>query len=305
MFAALKNAFPLRKAPAGQAESAPFRLEVASHGRTLFVDRFEPGDYVLGASPGADVIISDLDDDEAALLRLEIVGLAGIIMLTPLVPGLEARGRIQELHRPLMFPDRCSFQIGAFEINASYDPARRPLAAPNSLPLVLIAGSVLVGAGALIAGRSDAVTPNIDRVQVTAVNVERAVPDQMAAAASNLRLRLLSANLVPTLTVTQENGLLVVSGTVNADERARAMETLGAIRSRLGVPLEMRLRSDPDPGGFVTAVALKPEAYVVGRDGRRYAPGQRLPDGGVIEAIDGTSIVLDRDGIKERVVFAR
>lgn len=50
---------------------------------------------------------------------------------------------------------------------------------------------------------------------------------------------------------------------------------------------------------------LRPETYVLGNDGHRYGPGQALPDGATVVAIDETSVLVDRDGLKERIVYAR
>jgi hypothetical protein len=297
---------------------------VLQDGEVLFDDHFTPRDYLIGAGPTADVIVADLEDDEAAVLRLEVIGLGGLATVIPMVPGLEARGQEQEPHRPVIFPDRGAFRIGSFEFRVAHDGPAPALASPNSLPILLFAGAVLAAVAGLIAGQSGGAAQGGgqagSRAQAPSVTAEprpaggpQAAPDARAAAdakplsevEADMRLRLIAANLVPPLRVATERGALVISGVVGAEERARTLDTLTANRARIPVPVELRLSSDPDVTSLVAAVAFHPTTYVLGRDGRRYAVGQRLPDGGVIAAVEETSLLIDRDGIKERVIFAR
>lgn len=310
MLAALRSKLPGAKPAAGEGSGGPFRLEVRRDGELLFEDRFEPGEVVIGSSPVADVIVADLEDEEAVILRLEVLGVAGLISLTPLVPGVEARGREQEPDRPLAFPERAAFSVEAFEFTVAHDAPRARMAAPGSLPVLLFAGAALAGLAALISGRAGGSPPAEARtppaVEAPAPPGSAPAPGPRAAdAETELRLRLVAANLMPPVRVASRSGRLVLSGVVNADERARVLDLLAAARSRLRVPIELELTSDVDVLSFVVSVSLAPDAYIIGRDNKRYEAGQRLPDGGILEAVDETSLVIDRDGIKERVTFSR
>ncbi|MGY6569916.1 MAG: SctD/MshK family protein, partial [Salinarimonas sp.] len=123
-------------------------------------------------------------------------------------------------------------------------------------------------------------------------------------AQSALRTMLSAANLVPPLQLGSRDGVLTVTGALNAAERERAFEVMQGLRERHRVPIEISIESDPPAAPFVTAIVLSPETFVIGSDGRRYAPGQRLPDGGILEKIDDEAIVVNRNGLLERVNYA-
>jgi hypothetical protein len=208
------------------AQGGPFRVVVSDSGEACFAQDFEAGEFLIGASPAADIIIPDLDEDEVASVRLESTGAACVVTPAP--------------------------------------PLKQTL-------------------------------------------VEQIAPpaERMTSAAEGMRLALAAANLAPPVRVTLEEGRLVLTGSVTPDERARAFDVIASMRARSDLPVEVALAADPDAGMFVAAVFLEPAAFMVGRDGRRYAPGQRLPDGGVLEALDETSALVNRDGVRERLYYSR
>ena len=64
-------------------------------------------------------MITDIDEAEVLVVKLERIGAACLITLTALCHGIAARGRDLPVGRPLVFPDRATFTIAGeygFEI---------------------------------------------------------------------------------------------------------------------------------------------------------------------------------------------
>jgi hypothetical protein len=320
-------------APLPEEEDEPFVLRVFDCGEVCFEQPFRAGEIVIGASPECDIVVADLDVSEVATLRLEHIGSACLFTLTALSEGVEARGRELPVGHPLVFTERAAFRIAEdYEFDAFYAPTKNPIATPGSLPLLLLAGAALLAAAAWTIGQpaprpvivqetvpSAALAPaasppaaappapsvegaSIRRPEINDVQSPRA---RIALAEADLRARLVSGNLIPPLRVGSRDTTLLVAGAVTADERARLVDVLAGFRERVEVPIEMTLESEPRAAPFFTAVVLEPEAFVIGADGRRYRIDQRLPDGGVIETIDDESIVVNRDGLRERINYSR
>ena len=129
--------------------------------------------------------------------------------------------------------------------------------------------------------------------------------ERLAAQGTALRQAFVSANLVPQLQVGADGGTLVVAGDVTPDERARAVEVIAAFSERHGGAVELALASDAREADFFTAVVLEPDTYLIGADGRRYRPDQRLPNGARILAIEEASVVLEHEGVRQRVLFGQ
>jgi hypothetical protein len=303
-------------AQTNQADLAtrPFALKVREGDETLFEQGFPEGDFLIGASLTADIVIPELIVSEAAILHFEKVRQgSGMIKLTALAEGVKARGRELALSEAMIFPGQATFSIGPFLFGVRHHAPPAPLILPGRGPLLLIGGALIAGLAAWLMGRTPSGSPQSSPPIIAYPSLPQAPltdlplsPSQrLAAAETELKSRLVGANLSPPLTLTRERNSLIITGIVGAEERIRVSEVISTFRQRFAVPVEMALTSDPDPVGFVVAVALKPEAYVLGRDGRRYMLRQRLPDGGVIEEIDATSVLIDREGLKERVIYAR
>jgi hypothetical protein len=307
--------------PPVDGEEEPFLLRVSDRGEVCFEQPFAAGEIVIGSSPECDIVITDIDVAEAATLRLEHIGTACLLTLTALTPGVEARGRELPVGHPLVFTERALFFIAEdYEFEAFYAPTKNPIAAPGSTPILLICGAVLLAAAAWTISQTPprpaappAPAPAVSQpisVDETALrrpeinNVESASA-RIALAEAELRARLVSANLIPPLRVGARGATLLVDGAVTTDERQRLVEVLEVFRERVDTPIEMTLESEPRAAPFFTAVVLEPEAFVIGADGRRYRIDQRLPDGGTIETIDEESIVVNRNGLRERINYAR
>jgi hypothetical protein len=314
---AKKNEAQAQKSPFQEpdhlhANHAPFHFKVREDGEVLFERSFQVGDYLIGASLEADIVIPELQEEEMASLHLERAGMgAGIIRLTALDEGVRARGRMLTVGETSVFPARAAFHLDDFEFTVEYETPPAKLVLPGAGPSLLIAGALLAGAAAYLTSRNgESATRSASSPSITTPLNGMGEPPQtpqqrLASAETDLKGRLIASNLSPPLVVTRERATLIVTGTVTADERARVSEIIAAFRQRVAAPIELVLASDPDPASFIVGVALKPEVYILGRDGRRYTLRQRLPDGGMIEAIDATSVLIDRDGLKERVIYAK
>lgn len=316
--------------PLADVEDEPFVVRVSDRGEVCFEQTFAAGEIIIGASPECDIVIADIDRLEIAAIRLEHIGAACLLTLTALDEGVEARGRELPIGHPLVFTERAVFLVaGDYQFEAFYAPSKVPIAAPGSAPVLLICGAVLLAAAAWTLGQSpprpdmpdsapmiatpqSALPEVVLQRSVDEANLRRPEIDEvespaarMALAEADLRARLVSANLTPPLRVGARGTTLLIDGAVTGEERERLVEVLAGFRDRVEVPIEMSLESEPRGAPFFTAVVLEPEALVIGADGRRYRIDQRLPDGGVIETIDEESIVVNRDGLRERINYAR
>ncbi|HSP25993.1 MAG TPA: hypothetical protein VLQ65_12545 [Saliniramus sp.] len=307
--------------PPVDGDEEPFVLRVCDRGEVCFEQPFAAGEIVIGASPECDVVITDIDAPEAATLRLEHIGSACLLTLTALAGGVVARGRELPVGHPLVFTERAVFSLAEdYEFQAFFAPAKTPVAAPGSTPVLLICGAVLLAAAAWSLGQApprpeapvapapvvaDVTSVDEATIRRPTINDVESPAARIALAEADLRARLVSGNLIPPLRVGARGTTLLVAGAVTADERERLVSVLEPFRERIDVPIEMSLESEPRSAPFFTAVVLEPEAFVIGADGRRYRIDQRLPDGGVIETIDENSIVVNRNGLRERVNYAR
>lgn len=306
-------------AAADAALERPFHVEVAEGGEVLFAQAFEAGSFVIGASPEADIIIPDLADAEVAAIRLETVGAACLVTLTALAPGVSARGRGLAVGRPVLFPERASFTIsGAYTFDVAFTPPKRPIVVERSaLPSLLLAGGVMLAVLGFATGGMRTPAPEAaarvvpaesapdELLRPASLPAPAAAQARLAERESALRLAFVSANLVPQLQVAVAADTLVVEGDVTPDERARAVEVISAFSARHGGEVELALASDAREADFFTAVVLEPDTYLIGPDGRRYAPDQRLPNGARILAIEETSVVLEHEGVRQRVYYGR
>ncbi|MGP9822134.1 hypothetical protein ACTZWW_19100 [Salinarimonas sp. NSM] len=317
--AASAGTVPVSDATPAEAATMPrpFHVEVAEDGEVLFAQAFEAGSFVIGASPQADIIIPDLDEPEIADVRLETVGSACLVTLTALAPGVSARGRTLAEGRPVLFPERAQFTVGGiYRFDIAFTPPRTALVVERSkLPTLLVVGGIALGlAGLLVGGEG---TPDVapteaqartradapELLRPAALPVPEDPATRLAREADALRLAFVSASLVPQLRVSPGEDGLVIEGDVTPEERARAMEVIGGFRARSSASIEIALASDAREADFFTTVVLEPEAYLIASDGRRYGTDQRLPSGARIVAIDETSVLLDHDGVRQRVFY--
>ncbi|MGY6644016.1 MAG: SctD/MshK family protein [Salinarimonas sp.] len=316
-----------------------FRIIVSDRGAPCFEDRFDAGEIVVGADPECDVVITDIDAPEVLVIRLERIGSAGMITLTALCNGVTARERELPVGRPVQFPDRAQFSIASdYAFSVDLAPRRQKLAKAPSGPAVLLTGALLLAlAGWLLSAplprpdppaplptpppQAERVAPDLSEAPAPSQPArlrsvtptppadpapagEPDAPGDLADAARRLRARLLDANLVPPLVVAPEADGILVSGALSPGERERAIDVMQAFREGASVSVTMKITAEPRENPFFTAVVLRPETFAIGADGQRYREGQRLPDGGRIEKIDENAIVVNRDGLLERVSYA-
>lgn len=326
-------------AAAAPPRDGDFRVLVNDRGAACFEDRFDAGEIIVGADPECDIVITDIDAPEVLVIRLERIGAAGMITLNALCNGVAARGRDLPVGRPVQFPDRAQFAIASdYTFSVDLSPRRQSLAKAPSGPAVLLTGALLLAlAGWLLSAplpRPEVPAPP----QTPSSQTERAAPDlseapapaqpahlrkvtpipsadsapageadapgDVADAAQRLRARLLDANLVPPLVVAPEADGILVSGALSAGERERAIDVMQAFREGASATITMEITAEPREDPFFSAVVLRPETFAIGADGRRYAEGQSLPGGGRIEKIDENAIVVNREGLLERVSYA-
>ena len=329
----------LRAAAAAAApRDGDFRVVVNDRGAACFEDRFDAGEIIVGADPECDVVITDIDAPEVLVIRLERIGAAGMITLTALCNGVAARGRDLPVGRPVQFPDRAQFAIASdYAFSVDLAPRSQSLAKAPSGPAVLLTGaSLLALAGWLLS--TPLPRPEPAAPLPTPPQAERAAPDlsvapapsqparlrsvtptppadlatpdeadapgDLADTAQRLRARLLDANLVPPLVVAPEADGILVSGALSPGERERAIDVMQAFREGASATITMEITAEPLEDPFFSAVVLRPETFAIGANGRRYAEGQSLPGGGRIEKIDENAIVVNRDGLLERVSYA-
>ena len=318
------------------AREGDFRVTVSDRGAPCFEDRFDAGEIIVGADPECDVVITDIDAPEVLVMRLERIGSAGMITLTALCNGVAARGRDLPVGRPVQFPDRAQFAIASdYAFSVDLAPRSQPLAKAPSGPAVLLTGALLLAlAGWLLSTplpRPEAPAPTPPQAEPAAPDLSEApaqpegsrlrsvtrtppadlaapdkaeAPVDLANAAQRLQARLLDANLVPPLVVAPEADGILVSGALSPGERERAIDVMRAFQDGTAATITMAITAEPREDPFFSAVVLRPETFAIGADGQRYREGQSLPGGGLIEKIDEKAIVVNRDGLLERVSYA-
>lgn len=297
------SAFGRRLARRRPPDPKPFALIVTEGEEELYADRFAPGIVTVGGlDSDADVIVADLASGLALSFGLsEGERAPAAITVTALCDDVAMDGRLLETG------EQADLGAGGVVSLGEYRFAIAPLAKPprRDLRPYLFAGASLALAGlALAVGQSGGAPTSPALAGLRSTLIDGGYAGQQAPSAeTDLRLRLVAASLVPPLRVTREGGYLVVIGDLEAEERQRALEILVAFRQRSSLPVEIRL--PPDRDSPIAVISVKPEPFVTARDGQRYTPGQRLPDGAQLVAVDETSYVLDRGGVKERVIYAR
>lgn len=314
--------------PAPAAPPQPFHVEVADGSDVLFAQPFEAGTFTIGASPAADIIIPDLGEPEIASVKLETVGSACLVTVTALAPGVGARGRDLAVGKPVLFPERARFRIAdAYDFEIAFTPPTRALTVErSSLPAIMIAMGVMLAAlGFTLGGGApepqtapaqpeivaDAPAPGGSSVVPASLPPAAQLPveppspvSQLIAAEERLRRSFAATGLVPQLRVAANGARLVIEGDLTREERERAIDVIDGFRAQEAVPVELALASDAREADFFATVVLEPETFLIAPDGRRFAPAQRLPDGRTIVSIDETTILVEREGVLERILYA-
>lgn len=264
------------------------------------------GDYHVGGDMPADILLPDLDVPELCILHLVHDADAWIVSVTPLAAGLEGRGRVFVLGQRAVLGDQAMLHYGGIEIEieairvgifGSHKAARPLLFFAISLLLVAAGGIVSQDRWSGIVGRRGAQEAGpVAPVDPTIV---------MRAAEAELRRRVRNVDLDHALSVSNDGLRLLLTGRVNEEERFRLVEAMTSARAALRVPIDTEITSNVDVSGFVSAVAFEPQTYLIAKDGTRLRVGETLPDGSRITSIEPTGILIERDGIRERVLLTR
>jgi len=278
---------------AGPRPGAGFRVSLPDAEGKPHVVELGAGEHVLGCGPAADLLVPDAPADETLLLRCDDPPGSGAMVAVALTDGLRLRDRILRVGVPAPLGDRATVTAGALTLQFEAAAA----AGPRWLvPAALLGGSVVLALWAL------AGVPGLPSPPPAMAGLRGALPETAETLAADLTARLAQHNLGATATV--RDGTVRVVGATGPDEarRVRGLADAAARRSRVPVITAVTTETDPAAAPF-SAVALAPRAYVTWRDGRRFRPGDRLPDGSVLSAIGESGLTLSRDGAETRVRF--
>ena len=279
---------------AGPRPGAGFRVSLPDGEGRPHVVELGAGEHVLGCGPAADLLVPDAPAEETLLLRCDDPPGSGAMVAVALTDGLRLRDRILRVGVPAPLGDRATVTAGALTLQFE---TQAPAVGPRWLvPAALLGGSAVLALWAL------AGVPGLPSPPPAIAGLRGALPETAETLAADLTARLAQQNLGATATV--RDGTVRVAGATGPDEarRVRGLAEAAARRSRVPVITAVTAETDPAAAQF-TAVALAPRAYVTWRDGRRFRPGDTLPDGSVLSAIGESGLTLSRDGAETRVRF--
>jgi len=279
---------------AGPRPGAGFRVSLPDAEGRPHVVELGPGEHVLGCGPAADLLVPDAPADETLLLRCDDPPGSGAMVAVALTDGLRLRDRILRVGVPAPLGDRATVTAGALTLQ--FEAQARSAGPRWFVPAALLGGSAVLALWAL------AGVPGLPSPPPAVAGLRGALPETAETVAAELTSRLAQHNLGATATV--RDGTVRVAGATGPDEarRVRGLADAAARRSRVPVITVVTTETDPAVAQF-TAIALAPRAYVTWRDGRRFRPGDRLPDGSVLSAIGESGLTLSRDGTETRVRF--
>lgn len=273
---------------------AGFRVSLPDAEGRLYVVELGAGEHVLGCGPAADLLVPDAPADETLLLRCDDPPGSGAMVAVALTDGLRLRDRILRVGVPAPLGDRATVTAGALTLQFE---SQTQAAGPRwFVPAALLGGSAVLALWAL------AGVPGLPSPPPAVAGLRGALPETAETLAADLTARLAQHNLGATATV--RDGTVRVAGATGPDEARRVRGLADAAARRSRVPVITAVTTETDPAAAqVSAVALAPRAYVTWRDGRRFRPGDRLPDGSVLSAIGESGLTLSRDGAETRVRF--
>lgn len=282
------------------------------------------GEFVVGNAISADLVLPALAEPEVMLLRLESHGPVGTITVVPLVPGLRLRDRTLPVGVPVPAGDRATVSVGPVELALSCleQPAEIAPAAPK-LPMLPIAPGMRITRPSpqpiparmrlpvvlmLLAAALAAMGFGGWRMtQAVLGGLERLAADSGPAtdrAARDLNRQVSGGWLGDKGQVQVRDNAVVLRGRITAEEGARVQDVIAGVRKRNSVPVIAELTLQDGPAATqVAAVLLSPRKLVVGRDGRHYGIGDKLPDGTLVAGIDEDSARFVRDGLEETLRF--
>lgn len=282
------------------------------------------GEFVVGNAISADLVLPALAEPEVLLLRLESHGPFGTITVVPLVPGLRLRDRTLPVGVPVPAGDRAIVSVGSLELALSCleqpaevaapapkvpmlpiptgmritRPSPQPIPARLRMPVVLMLLAAALAAMGFGGWRM---------TQAVLGGLERLAADSGPAAeraARDLNRQVSGGWLGDKGQVQVRDNAVVLRGRITPEEGARVQDVIAGVRKRNAVPVIAELTLQDGPAAAqVAAVLLSPRKLVVGRDGRHYGIGDRLPDGTLVAGIDEDSARFVRDGLEETLRF--
>lgn len=303
-----------------RADAGQLRLEIVTgthRGAVLMLDR---GDYRIGSSPDADIVLSDpgVVSEHAALhidadgVRLDAIGADITVGNDPLPQSRGCRVRLPT-----------SFSIGPAQIDLT-DPSKGRARGPLRSPAVVAAGiacvTVIVAFTAVAtreissrrSARLAATAPAVAHPAVApgpAATDFRTVasgpaaappPPTMAEATMALQAQLDAAN-IKSLEIAPEDGRLIVRGTL-AGREATAWQPIEQWFDKSygrSIPLTARISpgTKPNlPALQIQAVWYGERPYVLLANGEHYFKGAAVDNGWVISDILPDRLVLTKGG---------
>lgn len=264
------------------------------------------GDYYIGGEMPADIVLPDLDVPELCIIHLTDDNDVHVASVTPLANGLMGRGRVLPAGLRSVMGDHVILRYGTFEIEIEAIKVGVLGSAKAARPLVFFAASfLLVAAGGIVS--QDRWSGIVGRKAPVAVTIQRPTDPTMVLrnAEADLRRRLRNVELDHTLVVSSDGLRLLISGRVNEEERFRLVEALNSARAALRVPIDTDIVSNADVSGLIAGVVFEPQTYLISKEGVRLRIGEALSDGSKIDTIEQSGVVIERDGIKERISLTR
>lgn len=303
----MTNWFSSRSETAGGSRPAAFVFTVRDgvSGRELRSETLGVGDYTIGADIDTDFILPDVEVPLLCTLSLISEEGANIVTVTPAVDGIMAGERRLTRGMRTIFGDEVALSYAGFDLEVT--AARAGLLGANryARPALLFAFSLLLAAagGIVSQDRWMGVTPRAAQNEGPSQPIEPAM--MMRRAEIELRRRLRNVGLDDAVQVSTDGLKLLVTGKVDEDQRLRLVESLNAARQALRVPIEAEVASSAAAAGNIAGVVVQPQRYIIDKGGTRLRIGDTFPDGSRIEEIEERSIMIQRDGIRERMSLTR
>jgi len=286
---------PLASPPSTPKADPAWSCQVISGPNTGAMVRLHPGRYRLGSALANDIVLADTSI-AAEQAVIEISNNHAAIEL--LADGTSlGRRKLRGGSRRALKP-RSELTLGAsrLRLTAPQQGGRQPL----MLALPLLIGVACVALG-LAPAASKHPTPAPAAIQPRQVQIAAARPEAADDAIAALRVRLTADGLGAALHVEEEQGAVMVAGSILATDRERWQAEHAWFDGRFGADIALLDRvtfstTQDLPRLDVRAVAMSPVPYVITASGDRYMAGAVLQGGWKITRIALNCVVLQRNG---------
>ncbi|HLY88265.1 MAG TPA: FHA domain-containing protein [Acetobacteraceae bacterium] len=286
---------PLASPPSTPKADPAWSCQVISGPNAGAMVRLHPGRYRLGSALANDIVLADTSI-AAEQAVIEISNNHAAIEL--LADGTSlGRRKLRGGSRRALKP-RSELTLGAsrLRLTAPQQGGRQPL----MLALPLLIGVACVALG-LAPAASKHPTPAPAAIQPRQVQIAAARPEAADDAIAALRVRLTADGLGAALHVEEEQGAVMVAGSILATDRERWQAEHAWFDGRFGADIALLDRvtfstTQDLPRLDVRAVAMSPVPYVITASGDRYMAGAVLQGGWKITRIALNCVVLQRNG---------